>query len=146
MGCALLANSQVQQLLSTLPRQWAADPELSAFYNELLRVTELFYRETFWVNSEASADFTSSSTFSTPIRREHIICTNTSAITVSLNDGSDRNEPFEDQEVMVTAHGTGAVTVDFGNKTWHGLGSIVLHQYDSPNFKWSDIADEWVTF
>ena len=147
MECAFLANSEVQPLILPMPRAWAGDPELVSYHNELQRVIELFYREAFWVNTRTSADITAASRFVTPIHREHIICTNTgtSSVTVTLNDGSDSNHPFEDQQVMVTRYGGGPVTIDAGNKTILGLSTINLSSSgDSSYLKWSDEDDEWL--
>lgn len=138
-------SAEVQQFLSQIPMAWRQDAELGQYHIELNKVLQYFFREAFWSNTDTTESITSGSTIVAPIHREHIICLNTSAITITLNDGSDRNEPYDDQQVMVTRQGTGAVTVSFGNKTSKGAGTLVLAaQYDSPHFKWSDAADEWL--
>ena len=141
-----MVEAFVQPLTIPAPSVWASEPELIQYHDALVRQFEQLFEEVFWVNTKASGNTTSASRNHARIRREHIFATGSGAKTIFLHDGSDFNEPREDDEVMVTMHGTGPVRVDFGTKTYYGQGFVDLSHTDSPNFKWSDIVNEWVAF
>ncbi|HMA77698.1 MAG TPA: hypothetical protein VKP88_00985 [Candidatus Paceibacterota bacterium] len=77
-----------------------------------------------------------------PISYQLLICTNTSPITLTVND-----TPTTRDVLIVKAAGTGQVTIDGNGKNIDGNSTLILTtQYSAPNLVFTTAAGEWSTF
>ncbi len=90
--------------------------------------------------SEAPITVTADYTTTGKVNLERLICTNTTAITVTLHP-----TPADGHEVIVNRNNTGAITVDGNGNTTNGMSTFtIMSQYDSCHLSYNEIAGEWV--
>lgn len=90
--------------------------------------------------SEAPLTITADYTTTGRVALERLVCANSTAITIKLDDG-----PSDGDEVIVNRNGVGTITVDGNGNTINGESTLtVTSRYDSYRLSYNAIAGEWV--